>query len=273
MIGNFSKVLGQSQGLVVVDNGSSTEAVTALMAGREELGYDLILNDNNLGIAVALNQGIQLAKEEGYSWVFLFDQDSGITEDLIKRMFAAWETHSHRDLLGAIHPRYVHPVSGIEPKVVRARDGGPVTSLTSGSLMPIWIFDKVGWFASEYFIDQVDTEFDYRIRSFGFLIADAQDAILQHSAGRPQTCEFLGFNFSPTHHSPMRRYYMSRNRVAVWRRYFFTFPMWVLRSMIQSLRETIKCFIAEEDRRRKFRNFVVGTWDGLTGKMGKREDI
>ncbi len=43
--------------------------------------------------------------------------------------------------------------------------------------------------------------------------------------------------------------------------------------MYQSLRETTKCFIAEQNRARKFRNFLLGTWDGLTGRMGKRDGL
>jgi hypothetical protein len=37
--------------------------------------------------------------------------------------------------------------------------------------------------------------------------------------------------------------------------------------------ETAKCFLGEEDRGRKLRNFLLGTWDGLTGRMGKRENL
>jgi hypothetical protein len=41
--------------------------------------------------------------------------------------------------------------------------------------------------------------------------------------------------------------------------------------MNESLGETIKCFLGEEDRARKFRSFLLGTWDGLMGRMGKRD--
>jgi hypothetical protein len=41
--------------------------------------------------------------------------------------------------------------------------------------------------------------------------------------------------------------------------------------MYEDLRETVKCFLGEKDRAQKVRNFLRGTWDGLTGRMGKRE--
>jgi rhamnosyltransferase len=273
MLRNMSKVLAQVQGLVVVDNGSTVDELTPLREASKTLGFHLIENGDNLGIAEALNQGVRWAKSNQYPWVILFDQDSEITDGFIDQMFATWNSHPEHARLGSMHPKYVDPKTGIESSMRRARDGGPVVSITSGALMPTWLFEKIGGFASEYFIDEVDIEYCYRIRAAGYLIADSRQAVLLHSVGHPKKITFLGFSFQPTRHSAMRRYYMSRNRLAVWRKYFQIFPGWVLGSMYASLRETIKCFVAEQDRGPKFRNFLRGTWDGLTGRMGKREGL
>jgi rhamnosyltransferase len=271
---NISKVMAQVQELVVVDNGSDAGEVNLLRSASRDLGYQMIENRENLGIAEALNQGVRWARSKGYAWVILFDQDSAITDGFMGQMFATWEAHPERERVGSIHPKYVDPVTGVEPAVRRAPDGGPVMSLTSGALMPTWVFDKIGWFASEYFIDCVDFEYCFRIRAAGYLIADSRQAVLLHAAGRAdRTLSFLGFSFRPTHHSAMRRYYMTRNRILLYRKYFRVFPNWVLQSMYDSLRETIKCFVGEPERARKFCNFLLGTWDGLTGRMGKREGL
>jgi rhamnosyltransferase len=273
MLENIAQVLAQVQGLVVVDNGSNADELARLRVASQTLGFQLIENGKNLGLAEALNQGVRWAKSQGYPWVILFDQDSRITEGFIRQMFTAWESHPDRERVGSTHPKYVDPETGIEPLVRRARDGGPVVSTTSGALMPTWIFDRIGWFASEYFIDCVDIEYSLRARTAGYLIADSTQAVLLHHAGHPRRLSFLGFSFGPTHHSAMRRYYMSRNRIAVYRKYFRVFPRWVLQSMNESLRDTIKCFVSEQNRARKFRNFLLGTWDGLTGRMGRREGL
>lgn len=273
MVENLFGIAAQTEGLVVVDNGSNAGEVASLKEAREKLGCHIIENRENLGIAEALNQGVRWAMDKGYLWVILFDQDSKITEGFIDQMFEGWQAHPSRCRIASFHPKYVNPKTAREPKVLRAEDGGPVISLTSGALMPVWIFTKVGWFASEYFIDEVDREYCYRIRAAGYLIADSRDAILLHSAGNPEPCTLFGLTFTPMHQSATRRYYMSRNRIALYKRYFLVFPLWILRSMEESLRETIKCFIGEHDRPRKFHNFLLGTWDGLTGKMGKREGL
>lgn len=273
MLENISDVFAQVQGLVVVDNGSNAEELGPLRVASHTIGFQLIENGQNLGVAEALNQGVRWAKCKGYPWVILFDQDSRITDGFVGQMFAAWGAHPDRERVCSIHPRYVDPETGAESLVRRARDGGPVVSTTSGALMPTWIFDRIGWFASEYFIDWVDIEYSLRARAADYLIADSRQAVLLHHAGHPKKLGFLGFSFRPTHHSAMRRYYMSRNRIVVYRKYFRLFPGWVLGSINESLRENIKCFVSEQNRSRKFRSFLLGTWDGLTGRMGKREGL
>jgi rhamnosyltransferase len=270
---HISKVLAQVQGLVIVDNGSSADEIASLQAASQRLGFRLIENGENLGIAQALNQGVLWAKGQGYPWVVLFDQDSSITDGFMVDMFAAWQAHPERERVASIHPTYVDREQGPQPVLRRTRDGGPVASMTSGALMPTWIFDKIGPFASEYFIDCVDDEYCFRIRAAGYYIADSRQAQLLHCPGQPRAASFLGFRFRPTHHSAMRRYYMSRNRLVLYRTYFRPFPRWTLQWMYDGFKDAAKCFLGEQDRARKFRSFVLGTWDGLTGKMGRRDNL
>ena len=273
MLMSIPEVMKQVHGLVVVDNGSNPPALDPLRILTKQAGFHLIENGQNLGIAEALNRGARWAIDTGYPWVILFDQDSNLTAGFVDSMFETLWSHPQRDRIGSLHPTYVDQKTGKEANVLRAEDGGPIKSMTSGSLLPAWIFDRVGWFASEYFIDEVDSEFCYRIRAAGYLVADSRKAILLHQVGRPEPFSIFGFACLPTNHNPLRRYYMSRNRVVLYRKYFRVFPRWVLLSMYETFRETIKCFIAERQRIKKIRNFFWGTWDGMTGNMGKREGI
>ena len=241
MIENLSNVVTQVQGLIVVDNGSDAEELNRLRSASQNLGFHLIENRENLGIAEGLNQGIQWARNKNYSWVILFDQDSKITDGFVNQMYAAWQAHPARERVASMHPKYVDPDTGNELTFLRAEDGGPVTSMTSGALMPTWIFDKIGLFSAEYFIDQVDTEYCFRIRAAGYLVADSRDAVLLHATGFPERRRFLFFSFEPTHHSALRRYYLSRNRIAVYKKYFHLFPGIISRAMYYASRETLKC--------------------------------
>ena len=200
MIENVPKILAQVHGLVIVDNGSKADEIDSLRVASPTLGFHLIENVENLGVAEALNQGVRWAKSAGYPWAIFFDQDSGITDDFVCQMFAAWESHPDRERVGSIHPRYVDPQTGIEAAVPRASDGTPVLPMTSGSLMPAWIFDEIGWFASEYFIDLVDWEYSFRIRAAGYLSRRRKTGSLTSRSGQSLDIPHFGLRF-PYHPS------------------------------------------------------------------------
>jgi rhamnosyltransferase len=269
-----SNVLAQVDGLVVIDNGSNPTEVALLRTAQQTLLFHLIENGRNLGVAEALNQGVRWAKSQGFRWVVLFDQDSQITDDFVEQMFAAWKGNPDRGRVGSIHSRHIVPETGDEAWVARTPDGNPVLPMTAGSMMPVWIFDKIGWFASEYFIDVVDWEYGLRTRAAGFLVIDAKQAILLHKPGAPAESRVFGHTFRPSHHNATRRYYLTRNRIAFYKKYLRIFPRWILSSAYhQFFKETIVCLIAEQDRARKFRSILLGTWDGIVGKMVSREDL
>jgi len=272
VLDHISKILQQVQALVVVDNGSSDHELGRLRVASPTFGFHLIENGENLGIAEALNQGVRWAKSQHYPWIILFDQDSGITDGFIDQMFQALRTHSDWERVASIHPRYVDPKM-VEAPVPRADDGSPVFPMTSGTLMPVWIFDEIGWFASEYFIDVVDWEYSFRIRTRGFLVADASEAKLLHSPGNPTMINILGRTIRYSQHNAVRRYYISRNCIAFYRKYLFCFPKWILKAVYRQLHEMVVCLIADKDRACHFRSFLLGTWDGLIGRMGNRENL
>ena len=272
MLENLHKVLAEVQGLVVVDNGSSANELDLLRTASRDFGFHLIENGENLGIAEALNQGVRWAKNEKYPWVLLYDQDSRMLDGFVDAMFKVWLSHPKRDKIATIHPRYMRAGFGYTRLAPRAPDGSLLWCITSGSLMPTWIFDNIGWFASEFFIDWVDIEYCFRIRAAGYIMAESE-AILVHDPGDPAPASVLGLRFWPSHHSAIRRYYMSRNRIVVFRKYLFSLPLFTLKLMYAALRDTAKCFLGEKQRPQKLRSFLVGTWDGLTGKMGVRQSF
>src|ERR1700758_3890276 len=86
MLENFRTAACQVDGMVIVDNGSNADEVDRLRDASHQLGFQLIENRENLGIAEALNQGVRAAKAQGYPWVILFDQDSRINRGFVEQM-------------------------------------------------------------------------------------------------------------------------------------------------------------------------------------------
>ena len=79
-------------------------------------------------------------------------------------------------------------------------------------------------------IRAISTNHDYclSLNKGGFKIIQVNNAILIHNLGESIKKSVLGLKITPTNHSPLRRYYMSRNRRYIWDKYKEDFPEWIL---------------------------------------------
>ena len=75
------------------------------------------------------------------------------------------------------------------------------------------IFKKVGYFDESLFIDMADTDFCMRLYENNIKMIKVKSVVLYHSLGEARRLKngFLSFNI--TNHSPLRGYYMIRNRL------------------------------------------------------------
>ena len=111
-IEGLAKLCAQVDLLIVVDNGSTGAELQQIRRAREELGFTLIENGENRGIAAALNTGVRKAQNEGCRWVGLFDQDSAVTEGFIAAMIAEFRAYRKKRNIMQIVPRYIDPETG-----------------------------------------------------------------------------------------------------------------------------------------------------------------
>ena len=142
-------------------------------------------------------------------------------------------------------------------------------AITSGSLMPMVIFDQCGWFEEELIIDSVDHEYCFRVRAQGYTLAQCRDAVLLVAVGSLRCHEVLGLKIMAKHYSAKRRYYITRNRLVIVRRFWKEHPAWCYRQLRDVFQDTIKVICFEEQRSTKLRNTARGIHDALFGRMGK----
>ena len=269
---NIALLRPQVDDLIVVDNGSSKQAVVMLREASVVWNLTLVENQSNLGIAAALNLGVVVALSHHHSWVIVFDQDSTVTPGFVEAMALGYRHHPLRDSVGIFCPHYVDRLSGavVETTAVLA-DGSPIVAMTSGSLMPTWVFKRCGWFLEELFVDQVDVEYCFRLRSAGYLIARSPEARLLHSAGCPRLHRAWGLgSFRATHHSALRRYYMTRNRLWITRKYWRMHLGWCLPILRSILTDTVKLALVEDSKTAKLRSTFAGALDAIRGRLGEK---
>ena len=90
--------------------------------------------------------------------------------------------------------------------------------MTPGALMKSETYQKLGPFEDQLFIDGVDTEYALRMRAAGYKIVES-NVVLNHSLGKMTPHTFAGRHIFVTNHNPQRRYFITRNRIVLLRRY------------------------------------------------------
>ena len=257
--------------VVVVDNGSDRAELQLIREASLRIGFQLIENGENLGIATALNLGIRCALGLQVGWISLFDQDSRLTPGYIETMLRGFRQREAVGPVGLLVPVYNDLRTGFAIPADWLPDGSLEVTVTSGSLLRAETFMRCGLFVDELFIDGVDHEYSLRLRKAGFPLYECAEATLLHSPGTPAQHQLpAGKKFQTANYSPIRRYYQERNKIWLAKHYAFRFPRFCLRMFVVSLKDFTKiCFVEPDDRLRKVKFFLRGTWDGIRGRYGK----
>jgi rhamnosyltransferase len=268
---NLRRLLAQVPLVIVVDNGSDGASAQVVAAAGALAGVQLIRNGANLGIATALNLGIRQALQTGCQWVATFDQDSSIPEHFFEGLFRAYRQCPAAEQTGMIVPGKWSALAAEPAPPTRSEE--PLftfvtASMASGNLVKAGIFKSVGFYDDALFIDYVDADFCLRLQKCGFKILSATTVVLKHELGTKQTRNLLGFRLSFRIHAAWRYYYIMRNRVVLYRRYFSLAPRWVLRDAVWLLLESGRIIILEEGRRAKLNAVFRGIWDGVRNNVG-----
>lgn len=276
IINNVIALLDQVDEVVIVDNGSGTEAKVLLGELSRHHTVSVIYNEQNLGIAAALNIGVRHAQAARHQWVATFDQDSKATSGMIKAMMEAYNAFPEKAIVAGLSPRYQNQSTG-QIATSRLKHADPNTLpyaevlvvMTSGNLVKTGVFETVGYFNEALFIDHVDTEFCLRCAKSGYKTLEVKDAILLHCIGFPVQHRIFGKLKTTTNHSSLRRYYIARNSIYVYRKFVFAYPAWVIQDATKLIKLMIMLMLFETQRRQKLAAMFRGFIDGALGKMGK----
>jgi rhamnosyltransferase len=256
--------------VIVVDNCSDSNSV-AMLESLAALGrINLIKNSSNLGIAFALNQGISKGFEAGYQWVLTLDQDTQIESNIMEvynQLFLRCGTDVL--ILGCnyfnVHKnKYLYNVDKKENGCKQVK-----SIITSGMLVHRVVFDCIGYFREDFFIDSVDHEFCLRARKKGFKIALTLFPLMRQTIG-----EFKGdsrpvgnFFFNTYRHSPERNYYIVRNTIVIIKEYFMFDIISSTDHLLRLLVKLLSIMLYEDRKVSKLRFFFQGFWHGITNKM------
>src|SRR5437660_2051983 len=154
----IAKVRPQVSQIVLVDNGSDESCVSRLCELAKGLDLHPILNRTNRGVATALNQGAKWAVGQEYQWILTLDQDTVVAPDMVDSLAAVYEAFPVRDRLAVIGSDYTSLVNGKRRTNHENTSWGKEveTVITSGTLVSLQAYLKIGGFRDDFFVDCVD---------------------------------------------------------------------------------------------------------------------
>ena len=198
-------LIKQVDSIIMVDNGSNDEGKEIINKIKNKYGekIEVIFNEENLGIATALNKGVKYALNNDYKWILTMDQDSCAEENMVKIMletYYAIDENERKDIL-SLFPTFIdRGIESLDKNNENVKYEYVDAEITSGNLLKAEIFEKAGFFDDSLFIDMVDTDYCMRLNELGIKMIRISGAILNHSIGNSKQVKKLFGTFNTSNH-------------------------------------------------------------------------
>ncbi|MBN1271329.1 MAG: glycosyltransferase [Candidatus Aminicenantes bacterium] len=268
----------QCPATIIIDNSTDGKSKDDLKKWtRDKESVCFISNRTNVGMAAALNMGIEWALEKGYEGVVTFDQDSESFPSQIESLKSIYMSHPQKAKIALIGSTFIETedkISHTRPNKSSMLSWKPaVFVITSGCLLPLSTYLKLGSFREDFFIDDVDNEYCLRARRNGYRVLQIDTPLMGHTLGNPITISGLvsplGKKIRTSGHPPLRRYFMARNTVILFREYFLSYPGPMLLKAYRLISALIYICFLEKDKIQKLMCSFLGIWDGLRKRFDR----
>ena len=261
--------------LYVVDNSSFDNAK---LFNKDKIKY--IPNMDNLGIAKALNIGAKLAIKDKYKYLLTMDQDSKFEKNGLAKLKKIVDGYENNDELVKLFGKDKNKIGIFTPVHVINNDtsimgmpsskfDSPVNVMTSGNIINLDLYEKMGGFKDWFFIDCVDFDYCLNLRKHGYNIVRINDIKLNHELGSYVQKKFFGKVYSTFEHNYVRRYYIVRNRHYLYDIYHNDFREYCELEKKCTMREFKLVWLCEKDKIRKSFYMLKGYLDYKKGIKGR----
>ncbi len=264
----IAKIQSQVQCVVIVNDSASAKIKERLARWFTGMPCIVLMHqETNRGIAAALNTGMEWAGTMGFAYAILFDDDSIISPGMVNKMVSIFEKHpNYMSSIVAVSQNFKGKAS---PNEITYQVKEVSSVITAGSMIPLEVFQTIGLFREELFIDYVDHEYCLRAKLKGVRILECVGASIGQPIGQSQKTA-LGELRSI--HSPLRNYYFFRNSFAVACEYFWRFPEFAIWSMWQQFKGLVKILFFLRPKRQYLLAMILGWRDGCVCRFGRIPD-
>ena len=143
--------------------------------------------------------------------------------------------------------------------------------INSGTIINVDLAKKIGGWNEDLFIDEVDFDFCYRgILRKNKLLQTNNAVCLRHSVGKPLKKRFIFKTYESMNHNYIRKYYIMRNRLYVWKRYHHINEKNFFKNYLKANFNLVKeIILIEDDKIMKLKYCYYGIRDFFFFFMGK----
>lgn len=221
VVENLLTYIDRLDGLMLWDNTPLDERrelnLSALGEERKKVHSDGF--GRNVGIGEALNKAVDYAKAGTFTHLLTLDQDSRFEEGVFERYLQAIEAYG-ADEEAIFSTNYfiksqqapMYPPTDAVDEVYSA--------MTSGTIYPLALINKVGRFMESLFVWGVDCEYCWRAKQQGVPTLCFKNILLVHDLGyQKKKRRLLGKEVFPNEYGPARSYYNVRNGILLHRLY------------------------------------------------------
>ena len=259
-IQNIKKYEKSIDRLFIVDN---SEDKIMRYQDSEKIKYIKLCE--NKGIAHDLNIGAKDAIKEGFNWLLTLDQDSQITKEIIEKLKIYLDTHDTKKI-GLISP-YQDIEGEEEIKDVEAEE--MIEVMTSGNIINLKAYQKIGGFKDWLFIDCVDTDYCMNLHIHGYQVLRLNKVKMKHQLGNLKVHKLFGKKYPCYNHGPIRRYYIVRNNLYINEMYKEKYPDYC-KHLLRIQKGQVKRILAfEKEKIKKLTMMYRGYKDFKKGIKGK----
>ncbi|MFL9928050.1 glycosyltransferase family 2 protein [Paraburkholderia sp. RL18-103-BIB-C] len=260
---------------VVVDNTPSV--LTSRELGLSE-SVEYVSNGENVGIATAINQGVEALIRDGFEVAILFDQDSEPPASLFTELpMVIARANETGDRVALAGPAYDDArLRGVAPfvrfkwwKLERVAPEGdqPIDVdflISSGSCVNLRWWSSIGPMEDALFIDFVDLEWCVRAKQRGCRVLGVPWVHMSHELGG-EPVRILGRSYPM--HGPLRHYYQFRNVIALMKRSYMP-RAWKTTELIKLPVRILIYSLFPGQRLLHVRMALLGLRDGWQGRLG-----
>lgn len=266
--------------IIIVDN-ASNDGTTDLLEEQgwmDRPGIKLLCLPENSGGAGGFSVGVSYAVGLNADWIWMMDDDAEPHQTALEELMQVADNPKH--VFGSLATSATDTswlTTLLEPPLGEITLADDIPSLATVQSLPFLGFlihrklvERIGLPDAGFFIAADDVEYCLRAKKAGANIIISGRSRIEHPKSRPYKVRVLGATVTCLALPPWKRYYDTRNRLLIARKYYGRqlFTQTIPGSFIRLLAALIK----EPKKLAQLYAFTAGFIDGLLGIKGKRHD-